>query len=362
MATAPALPEAELVARLQQRDRSAWEQLYRLYEGRLYAFAYRLTGNSRDASDLVQATFLRALPRLDRLDPAAVNLSAYLFATARTIFLREVEEGTQAEPRRQEPETDEPQPLENRPERSAMLLERQSEVRRANARLAPGQRVALALRELQGRSYAEIGERVGLDENDVAQLIAQARQGLRDELRLGLVDQGAVPDECRRLLPLLSAHLDGELKEPGRSEVLAHVARCEHCRAALEEMREASRRYRDLVPPAALTGLFERVDHALAATSYWDKRPSAGPPRKLHRTRRVLGFALVVALVGLVIAVVVVYPFFDTPEWPKLGPRPKAQPRQTQPPSPSANATTPAGPPSARPRMAGQESRPEPRH
>ena len=354
MATAPAPPEAELVARLQHRDRSAWEELYRLYEGRLYAFAYRLTGNPYDAADLVQETLVRALPRLDSLDPDELNLSAYLFTTSRNLFLHGIERGKRAGPFEEVPEPREPQPLEDDTELSALLERQQYEVRLANARLAPRQRLALALRELEDRSYAEIGELVGLNENTVAQLISRARQSLRDELRLGQVDPATVPDACRSLQPLLSAHLDGQLREPARSEVLAHVTRCEHCRDALEEMREASRLYRSLVPPVAMTALFERVDRALAATSYWEQRPNRPAPRRLHRTRRFAGIVMGVAIVGLVVGVVAVYPLVDTPEWPQLAARPEpAQPTPqhragastASPATTTAAPGTPAPPP-----------------
>ena len=53
MATAPTKTDAGLVARLQERDRAAWDELYREYEERLSRFAYRLTGNEHDAADLV---------------------------------------------------------------------------------------------------------------------------------------------------------------------------------------------------------------------------------------------------------------------------------------------------------------------
>jgi RNA polymerase sigma factor (sigma-70 family) len=270
MATAPPRPDAVLARRLRERDRTAWEELYHAYEGRLYGFAYRLAGNPHDAADLVQETFVRALPRLDRLDPDRLDLQAYLFATLKNLFLKGVERRKRAEPVEEVPEPGGPAAIEDDPERSALLARQQAEVRLANARLNPRQRLVLALRELEDRSYAEIGEIVGLNENAVAQLVFRARESLRTELRLVQVDRSQLPAECQENLPSLAAYLDGQLRGAKAERVLAHLEACEACQQALADMREASRRYRALVPPVVgLVALRERVDGALAASGYW---------------------------------------------------------------------------------------------
>src|SRR5579863_2472832 len=246
-ATAPT-GAAPLLDRLRARDRQAWEELYRDFEPRLSAFAYRLTGNRHDAADLVQETFVRALPRLDKLDPERVNVSAYLFTTAKNLFLKQAGRAGRQLPVDEVPEPTGERPIEEEPERLAQLRQQQEEVRIANARLAPRQRLVLALRELEDRSYAQIGELVGLNENAVAQLISRARENLRHELRLIQVERSKLAPECQALLPQLSAQLDGQLKEPARTRTLEHLGDCEDCQAALAAMEDARRRYRTLLP------------------------------------------------------------------------------------------------------------------
>ena len=279
MATAPPHADAVLVRRLRERDRTAWDELYSEYGVRLRGFAYRLTGNPHDADDLVQETFVRALPRLDRLDPATVELGPYLFTTLRNLFLKSVERGKRAEPVAEVPEPAEAGPIEDDPERNTLLQRQQEEVRSANARLAPRQRLVLALRELEDRSYAEIGVIVGLKENAVAQLISRARDSLRTELRLAQVDPERLPEECRRYLPLLSRHLDGQLRGADLEATLAHLEGCSTCQDALDAMREAKRRYR-LLPPWLFAGdeLRKRIDAELTSVRYWD-----GAARRLGR-------------------------------------------------------------------------------
>jgi RNA polymerase sigma factor (sigma-70 family) len=294
MSTAVRTSDAELLIRLRERERGAWEELYAEYQPRLRAFGYRLSGNVHDADDLVQETFVRAVPRLDRLDLATADVGAYLFATLRNLFLKQVERGNRQQPVAEVPEPATPPPIDDDPERSTLLRRQQDEVRVANGRLQPRQRLVLALRELEDRSYAEIGEIVGMKENAVAQLIFRARESLRTELRLAQVDPERLPDECRRFLPLLAAHLDGQLKGARRDATLAHLEDCERCQAALADMREASRRYRSLLPfllesDEARAAVERRLDDA----GYWTRSA-----RRLARRSLAIAVAAAVAVLS----------------------------------------------------------------
>jgi RNA polymerase sigma factor (sigma-70 family) len=295
MATVARTPDAELLTRLRTRDRAAWEELYVIYQPRLRGFAYRLAGNAHDADDLVQETFVRAVPRLDKLDPGTADVGAYLFTTMRNLYLKQVERERRQQPVAEVPEPAVQAPIEDDPVRSTLLVRQQEEVRRANGKLQPRQRLVLALRELEDRSYAEIGELVGMKENAVAQLIFRARESLRTELRLLQVDPEKLPEECRRYLPLLAAHLDGQLKGAKRDETLAHLEGCARCQAALADMREASRRYRTLFPPIAADEGRAAIDERLTSAGYWDSRG------RLRFGARALGIAAVVAL-GVLLA------------------------------------------------------------
>ena len=296
MATVARTPDAELLRRLRARDRQAWEELYAEYQPRLRAFAFRLAGNVHDADDLVQETFVRAVPRLDQLDPDTAEIAPYLFTTLRNLFLKQVERGKRQRPVAEVPEPALPTPIEDDPQRSLLLGGQQDEVRVANARLQPRQRLVLALRELEDRSYAEIGVLVGMKENAVAQLIFRARESLRTELRLAQVDPDRLPEECRRFLPLLAAHLDGQLKGSRRAETLEHLAGCERCQAALSDMREASRRYRVILLPLGAEDARAAVDERLEEAGYWQ----TGGSRRLLVRRPAL--ILLAAAAGLLLA------------------------------------------------------------
>ena len=60
--------EAEIVARVLKGDRQSYALLVDEYKSPIYNLAYRMTGNSEDADDLTQETFIHAYQYLWRYD------------------------------------------------------------------------------------------------------------------------------------------------------------------------------------------------------------------------------------------------------------------------------------------------------
>lgn len=63
--------EVDLVCRAKAQDASAFGELVRRYQKRAVSVAYRLVGNSADASDVSQEAFVRAYRNLDQLEDAS---------------------------------------------------------------------------------------------------------------------------------------------------------------------------------------------------------------------------------------------------------------------------------------------------
>ena len=74
-----------LFRRVQRGDRRAFELLYAAYEGRVYRFCHRLTGNDRTAAALVELTFARALADVPEDGLETLDVPAYLLATENPI-------------------------------------------------------------------------------------------------------------------------------------------------------------------------------------------------------------------------------------------------------------------------------------
>jgi RNA polymerase sigma-70 factor, ECF subfamily len=61
--------EAEIIARILKGERQSYARLVEEYKVPIYNLAFRMTGNSQDADDLAQETFVRAYQQIRRFDP-----------------------------------------------------------------------------------------------------------------------------------------------------------------------------------------------------------------------------------------------------------------------------------------------------
>ncbi|WP_217923833.1 sigma-70 family RNA polymerase sigma factor [Miltoncostaea oceani] len=250
------LTDAQLGAEALRGDRDAFTALFGRHESGLYNVAYRLTGSREDARDITQEAFLRVFARLDDLRGRDVNLAAYLHRTARNLVY-DRSEGRRRETPSAEIETvaGADTALAADPQLSALVGAQGDDVRAASARLPERHRLALALRELEGMGYEDIGRVLDITPGAVAQLLARARMGLRRELRLEQVDVGSMEPGCRARLGDIAALVDGEL-DPDRAHVLTqHLELCPSCRAAREAFEDAGRRYRAWLPLPLLLGM-----------------------------------------------------------------------------------------------------------
>jgi RNA polymerase sigma factor (sigma-70 family) len=164
---AAAVPDLSVLARDQ-----AFETLYRTYVEDVYHYALALLRNPADAEDVTQTTFLnayRAYQRGIEVEKPQNWLIRIAHNVARTNYAR-------ASCRVKEV------PLEDHVAQLAVPEAEQPDVigvLRALGRLPFNQRAALVMRELEGRSYAEIADTIGVSVSAVETLIFRARKSLR---------------------------------------------------------------------------------------------------------------------------------------------------------------------------------------
>ena len=88
-----------LIRRVQRGDRRAFELLYTSYEGRVYRFCHRLTGDDRDRRGARRATFARALADLPEGGLDTLDVPAYLLGDGTFAGLRAQRQSPRSCPR-----------------------------------------------------------------------------------------------------------------------------------------------------------------------------------------------------------------------------------------------------------------------
>ena len=166
--------DERLVSLARSGSERAWAEITRRYGRQLRVYCTRFVGASR-AEDAVQQTFLQAFLSLRDGNAREIVLRAWLYRIAHNCSIDLLRKGS----------TDyEELDLEyDGVAQPPTLFEQREEVRRLVARmrdLPEAQRQALALRELEGRSYEEISAQLGHSGSGVRQLIFRARTALRN--------------------------------------------------------------------------------------------------------------------------------------------------------------------------------------
>src|SRR5690242_14597584 len=77
----------ELVARGQQGDRDALEELYLIHFDRIYSYLHVSVGNRHDAEDLTTQTFLKMLEKIGTFKWQSAPFSAWLFRIAHNLAM-----------------------------------------------------------------------------------------------------------------------------------------------------------------------------------------------------------------------------------------------------------------------------------
>ena len=201
-----------LLAQGSRVDRS-FERLYRRHVGDVYHYALAVLRNPSDAEDVAQTTFLNAYRAYQRGERPQ-SPQNWLIAIAHNVCRQRFRQSARR-PHEVAFEDDVADSIVDDDAPSAQ------DIRHALGHLAFNQRAALVMRELEGRSYAEIGEILGLSVSAVETLIFRARRALREQL------QGSLT--CGEAERAISRQIDGRLPRAERGALRAHLRECPEC-------------------------------------------------------------------------------------------------------------------------------------
>jgi RNA polymerase sigma-70 factor (ECF subfamily) len=196
-----------------QRPDRTFERLYRKHAGDVYRYALVVLRNQADAEDVTQTTFLNAYRALERGEQPR-SPQNWLIAIAHNVCRQRFRQ-SQRRPNEVELNEELAEAVVNEDRISA------EDIRRALGHVAFSQRAALVMRELEGRSYQEIAEILGVSVSAVETLIFRARRALREQLEEGIT--------CHEAELAISRQLDGRLSRKEKGVLRAHLRECEDC-------------------------------------------------------------------------------------------------------------------------------------
>lgn len=190
----PKATDADLVAASRDGSREAFGELVQRYQDRAFNLAFRLTGNYDDASEATQEAFLKAFKAMSAFRGAS-GFYTWLFRITVNVVrsrqrfkaVRPVEQSLDGNPRSQadgsdgslakQLQADVPDPAEE-----AGRVERKMLVENALKELEPDRRMMIVLRDIEGRSYAEIADALECPRGTVKSRLHRARLALKDLL------------------------------------------------------------------------------------------------------------------------------------------------------------------------------------
>lgn len=179
------LDEAALIRAIRKGDVGAFEELVVAKRRNVVRTAYQITGSLEDAQDVAQRVLLTLWQSLDRYDPKR-RFDTWLYrvtVNAAIDHLRKTGPRGILQPLPEDPSASvyrsKARGADERFERSEL----QNVFHRLAAGLAPRQRAAFVLRELQGLSTADVAEVLEVTESTVRNHLLQARRILREGIQ-----------------------------------------------------------------------------------------------------------------------------------------------------------------------------------
>ncbi len=178
--------ESSIIDRFKKGEKAAFEELVLRYQDRIYNLCRHLLRNTHDAEDAAQDTFIKAYHNLDNFRPEA-SFYTWLYRIAVNTcldykkkpffgsFFMKADEGEEF--------IDEP--VSDRPSPEKLYESKQigSALHNGIKKLPPKLRTAIVLKEIEGLSYEEIADILGVSIGTVKSRISRAREELKQRMK-----------------------------------------------------------------------------------------------------------------------------------------------------------------------------------
>jgi len=162
----------EMVRRAQQGDVAAFESLYRTHAQAIYALCWRMTGDDREARELLQDVFVRAWERLTTFRGQS-SLATWLHRLGTNVVLERMRAGKREALRLIDADAAETE--DRATDRDA---DTRMDLDRAVVSLPGGARTVFVLHDIEGYSHDEIAAMTGIAPGTARAQLWRARRAL----------------------------------------------------------------------------------------------------------------------------------------------------------------------------------------
>jgi RNA polymerase sigma factor (sigma-70 family) len=226
-----AVSDHRLVAAVRRGDDRAFEALYERYHRRIHAYVFGMVKDHQRAEDVTQEVFVSALRRM-RATERPIAFKPWVYEIAKNACIDQFRRSRRAEEVSFDAEDGlapsdygrlvSPEPV---PDVALAAKQQLDHLCGAFGGLSDAHHEILVLRELEGLSYREIGERMSLSRPAVESTLFRARRRLTEEY-----DELASGQRCLRIQDIIETASGGRLGARDTRRLARHVAHCQPCR------------------------------------------------------------------------------------------------------------------------------------
>lgn len=242
MATARLLPEAleyswrtdhDLVTSVRRGEDGAFEQLFSRYRRRIWSYVGGIIGDADRAEDVTQEVFISVLRRM-RDTERPIVFKPWIYQIAKNACIDEFRRTRRShevpfdQQRGSDNDADDLFSSTPGPDAAVESKQQLDDLRAAFRGVSDVHHRILVLRELEGLSYNEIGERLGMSRPVVESTLFRARRRLAEEYEELISGR-----RCERTRAVIDAWDGRTLRRLGVREtrqLTRHLAHCQPCR------------------------------------------------------------------------------------------------------------------------------------
>lgn len=180
--------ESLFVLRLKANEDAAYDELVRTYNASIFHVAYRMLGDTADASDVVQEIFIKVFRHIGGFKGESA-LKTWIFRIAFSEILNRLRwwksrHRSSTVSLDDQPNGNEYYVRDSRPTPDEALESKEQElaIQQALGKLSGERRSIIVLRDIEGFSYTEIADVLGVSIGTVKSRLARARGDLKKSL------------------------------------------------------------------------------------------------------------------------------------------------------------------------------------